>query len=359
MHGNSINNMKKSLILFTLLMLTIVSTTSCRAEKKFIPYAIGFYNLENLFDTIHDAGKNDYEYLPSASGKWNTMKYESKLKNMSRVLSEMGTDFIKGVGCAIIGVSEIENDRVLTDLCNQPSLKARNMKFIHVEGPDKRGVDCAMLYNPKYFKPERTVLHPYIPDEDMYDNYITRGFLTTTGTLAGEHIAVIVNHWPSRFATGHFRDHAGKQVRQVKDSLQKADPNIKIFIMGDMNDDPFNDSMAKYLGARREQKDVEKGGLWNPWWNILAKEGRGTLMYDGSWNLFDQIVISDNLLNKNGEKDFSTLKYYKHNIFTRDYLIQQEGKYKGNPLRTKASGAWLNGFSDHLPTVLYLLKEYK
>ena len=341
------------------LALMVLCSTQCFAEKKFSAYAIGFYNLENLFDTCHDAGKNDYEYLPTASGKWNTMKYVSKQKNMSRVLSEMGTDLLKGVGCAMIGISEVENENVLIDLCNQEPLKARGMKYIHVEGPDRRGVDCAMLYNPKLFTPERVVLHPYIPELEKDSNYITRGFLAITGQLAGEHVAVVVNHWPSRFATGFYRDCAGKQVRLVKDSLQKADPNIKIFIMGDMNDDPTNDSMAKHLGARQEMKDVEEGGLWNPWWNILAKEGRGTLLYNGSWNLFDQIVMSSNLLNKNGEKDFTTLKYYKHNVFSRDYLFQTDGKYKGSPLRTKAGGAWLNGYSDHLPVVVYLLKEQK
>ena len=349
----------KNLKFILLSALMTVCSTQCFAEKKFSAYAVGFYNLENLFDTIHDAGKNDYEYLPTASGKWNTMKYTSKLANMSRVLSEMGTDLLKGVGCSMIGVSEVENENVLIDLCNQEPLKARGMKYIHIEGPDRRGVDCAMLYNPKFFTPERAVLHPYIPELAKDSGYVTRGFLAITGSLAGEHVAVVVNHWPSRFATGFYRDCAGKQVKLVKDSLLKADPNIKIFIMGDMNDDPINDSMAKHLGARQEIKDVEDGGLWNPWWNILAKEGRGTLLYNGSWNLFDQIVMNSNLLNRDGRNDYSSLKYYKHNIFTRDYLFQTDGKYKGSPLRTKAGGAWLNGFSDHLPVVVYLLKEQK
>ena len=346
---------------FVLAMICSANSFASQAsdEKKFSAYGIGFYNLENLFDTIHDEGKNDYEYLPTSSSKWNTMKYTSKLKNMSRVLADMGTDLLKGVGCAIIGVSEVENANALTDLCNQEPLKERGIKFIHVEGPDRRGVDCAMLYNPKYFTPENVVLHRYIPELEKDSNYVTRGFLTITGQLAGEQIAVIVNHWPSRFATGAYRDCAGKQVRLVKDSLQRVNPDIKVFIMGDMNDDPFCDSMAKHLGARQEMDDVEEGGLWNPWWNILAKEGRGTLMYNGSWNLFDQIVFTSNLLHKGNKKDYTKLRYYKHNVFSRDYLFQTEGKYKGSPLRTKASGAWLNGFSDHLPVVVYLLKEQK
>ena len=115
--------------------------------------------------------------------------------------------------------------------------------------------------------------------------------------------------------------------------------------------------MAESLGAKREIKEVGDSDMYNPWWNVLAKEGRGTLMYNGAWNLFDQIILSPSLLCRDGKKDYSTLKYLKHQIFRRDYMIQQDGKYKGSPLRTHAGGVWLDGFSDHLPTIVYLVKE--
>ena len=87
------------------------------------------------------------------------------------------------------------------------------------------------------------------------------------------------------------------------------------------------------------------------------KEGVGTLLYQGSWNLFDQILVTPNLLNKDDKKDFSSLKFWKNQIFKRDYLFQTEGKYKGSPKRTTAGGVWLDGYSDHLPVVVYLVKE--
>ena len=87
------------------------------------------------------------------------------------------------------------------------------------------------------------------------------------------------------------------------------------------------------------------------------KEGVGTLLYQGSWNLFDQILVTPNLLNKDDKKDFSSLKFWKNQIFKRDYLFQTEGKYKGSPKRTTAGGVWLDGYSDHLPVVIYLVKE--
>ena len=128
--------------------------------------------------------------------------------------------------------------------------------------------------------------------------------------------------------------------------------------MGDMNDDPQDPSMAKCLGAKRKIKDVGDGDMYNPRWDELAS-GTGTLMYDGAWNLFDQIILSPSLINRDKSKDYSSLKLFSHQIFRRDYLFQKEGKYKGNTLRTQAGGVWLDGYSDHLPTVVYLIKEQK
>ena len=169
----------------------------------------------------------------------------------------------------------------------------------------------------------------------------------------------IVCHWPSRAAVSYYRERAGEQVRALTDSIRKASPDMKIIVMGDMNDDPFSPSMAKALGAKRKMEDVDKGDFYNPWWDVLVRKGQGTLMYDGKWNLFDQIVLSPGLLNRDGKKDYSSLKYFKNEIFMRNYLFQTEGRYKGNTKRTHASGTWLNGYSDHLPVLVYLVKELK
>ena len=347
--------MKKSVVFIALALL--LGCGVAHTQKKYSVYGVGFYNLENLFDTCHDEGKNDYEYLPDGTNKWTGLKYSHKLKNMARVLSEMGTDKLPGVGCAAIGVSEVENAKCLTDLCNQEPLKAKNFQFVHIEGPDKRGVDCGLLYNPKLFTVRNVKLVPYIYIKPEDAERATRGFLVVSGTMAGEHVTIIVNHLPSRGAVSFYREEGGRQLRIVKDSLVAEDPNVKLLIMGDMNDDPQDKSMAVQLGAKRKMKDVEApGGLWNPWWDVLAS-GTGTLQYQGAWNLFDQIIPSYSLLDQKGTKDYSTLKLWNYQIFTRDYLFQKEGKYKGNTLRTHAGGVWLDGYSDHLPTVVYLIKE--
>ena len=347
----------KKYIAFVVLAL-LLGTNAAQAQRRYSVYGIGFYNLENLFDTCHDAGKNDYEYLPDGTNKWTGLKYSHKLKNMAKVLAEMGTDWLPGVGCAAIGVAEVENAKCLTDLCDQAPLKARNFKFVHIEGPDQRGVDCALVYNPSLFKVRSQQLVPYIYKLSKDVQRATRGFLVVKGVLGGEDVAIIVCHLPSRGAESYYREEGGRQVREVKERLQKEDPNIKILIMGDMNDDPQDKSMAVALGAQRKIKDVPKNGLYNPWWDVLAS-GTGTLQYDGKWNLFDQIILSENLLHQEGANDYGTLKLRRHQIFRRDYLFQKEGRYKGNTLRTHAGGVWLDGYSDHLPTVVYLMKEQR
>ena len=343
--------MKKQLLLAILLFVSLASF----AKKKYSCYAVGFYNQENLFDTCHDKGKNDYEYLPARG--WNGLKYSHKLRNMSKVLAEMGTDVLPNVGCAFIGVSEVENARVMSDLVAQPALANRGIKYVHIEGPDRRGVDCALIYNPQLFKVTDSKLLPYVQELKKDSAFFTRGFLTVTGKLADDDVTVIVCHWPSRFSAGFYRESAARQVKAIKDSILHAFPTRKVFIMGDLNDDPTNASMTQYLKCKPEVDEVGEGDMYNPWYNLLVKQGVGTLTYKGAWNLFDQIVMTPNLLNQKGKKDFSTLKYWKNQIFRRDYLFQTEGKYKGSPKRTSAGGVWLDGYSDHLPVVVYLLKE--
>lgn len=374
-HQNDNLTMKKTrFCLVTMLAVVAVFSLSFRnfnrpSDTRYAVYAMAFYNLENLFDTIHDVvmaevdgqmvkveDKNDYEYLPDGANKWGTMKYKAKLKNMSEALARLATDEESRVrlpmGPAIIGVSEIENRRVLEDLIAQPALKDRNLQIIHEEGPDRRGVECAFLYNPKLFKYKGHSLVPYIyPNNDQ--THRTRGFLIAEGQIGGEDVYCIVCHWPSRMAVSFYREHAGVQVRAVKDSLLQVNPKAKIFIMGDMNDDPDDKSMAVSLGAKRTPRECKEHDLYNPWWDLLRRSGVGTLKYNGNWNLFDQIVFTGNLLNT---EQPTSLTFYRTEVFNRNFLTQQEGKYKGYPKRTHAGGVWLNGYSDHYPVIIYLRK---
>ena len=354
-HKNK-EKMKKTIIMLMLLTVVVQSAIGRRVRSV---YGIGFYNLENLFDTCHDEGKNDYDFLPTGKYEWNTEKYTCKLRNMARAIADMGTDELPDVGCAIVGCAEVENSRVLDDLTHQPQLAARGYRYIHIEGPDKRGIDCALLYNPQIFSVRDTKLVPYRYEREADKAHPTRGFLTVSGTLAGEHVTVVVCHWPSRGADSFAREAAGRQVKELKDSLLRDDAKCKVIVMGDMNDDPSNRSMTECLMAKPEKKEVMKGEMYNPWYNTLVKEGRGTLYYRGAWNLFDQIVITPNLIDYKDKARLKKLKYVKSDIAKRPYLLNAEGKYQGTPHRTSAGGHWLNGYSDHLPVVLYLAKDTK
>lgn len=335
--------MKKLILLFSF-WFCVIAVTAQNTERNL--YSVAFYNLENLFDTIHDSGKNDYEFLPDGSYQWTAQKYEAKLKNLSTVLSSLSRELVPE-GPAVIGVAEAENHRVLTDLVNQPAIS--NYKFVHYEGPDKRGIDCALLYDPEQFTVTNSKLVLSTPFEGD-TVHLTRGFLIVDGQLAGERICFIVNHWPSRGAESPVRVHAAKQVKALTDSLLHIDKKMKIVVMGDMNDDPMDESMLA-LGARKYKSGMKADQFYNPWWETLEDKGVGTLLYRGKWNLFDHIVLSRPLV-----KAKKGLRYDHNEVFIRDFLIQQDGKYKGSPLRTHGGRVWLNGYSDHLPTIIYLKK---
>ena len=331
--------------------LLIIAVSTSAQEKKFAVYGVAFYNLENLFDTKRDTTINDVEYTPAGANAWDENKYSNKLKNMSFVLNQLGGKYLPQ-GPAVIGVAEIENRGVLEDLTASGEFAQKGYKIVHYDSPDRRGVDVALLYNPNIFTVESSKAIPLrFPDQP---NFFTRDQLLVSGYLAGEKVHVIVAHWPSRRGgkQSNSREVAAALAKRIVDSLNTVDPSSKVIYMGDLNDDPFDKSIAKVLDAKREQKEVVSNGMYNPFWNIL-KSGVGSLAYQGSWNLFDQIMVSGNFLGT----DRSNLKYWKAEVFNQDFLINQDGQFKGYPKRTFAKGIWLNGYSDHFPTLVYFVKQ--
>ena len=336
----------KSNKLFLLFFTLFLGLSSYAQNKPLNAYVIGFYNLENLFDTIDDPIKNDAQFLPNGDYAWGTMKYTNKLQKMAYAISQMPKNL------AILGVSEIENINVLEDLVKEPAISNRNLKPILVEGPDKRGIDVGLLYNSKLFSPTNVTSTRV---ESELENFFTRDQLCVSGILDGEEIHVIVVHWPSR-SGGQQRSiprraEAARTTKHICDSLFAINPDAKIVIMGDLNDDPIDPSVTKELGAKSKIEETKKSELFNTTY-AFYKQGIGTLAYKDQWNLFDQVIISQAWLNKNRE----TLSYWKTEIFNKDFLKQQEGKYKGYPLRTHASGVWTNGYSDHFPCLIWIVK---
>lgn len=327
-------------------------TASSSQGKRYMTLGVAFYNLENLFDTINNNGKYDKEFSPQGDRKWDSRKYWSKINNMAYAISQMATGTTPK-GPAVIGVSEIENKSVLVDLVNADAIKDLNLQVIHHDSPDRRGVDVSLLYNPMFFKPINVTNHTLTIEGKPY--FKTRDQMVVVGLLAGSRVGIIVNHWPSRLGgeeqSSYLREAAAALCRHISDSLLKVDPNMGIIIMGDLNDDPMNRSCAVTLDAKRKAKDVKKGGFFNPFWDKL-ENGIGSYIYRGKWDLFDQIIINYNLLH-----GVNGLKYREAIVINKDFLKQQDGQYKGYPLRTFSSGSWSNGYSDHFPTEIFLQKE--
>jgi len=329
------------------------------AQKQNYKVAVvAFYNLENFYDTINNPMVNDDEFTPQGEKNYNSKIYFTKIDRLATVLSGIGTDekVFNQDGAALIGVAEIENDTVLNDLIHHPLLKKRNYQIVHYDSKDARGVDVALLYNPKYFKVEDSkALFVKLPG-GAKEAYYTRDVLWVKGKFDGETVHLYVNHWPSRLGgeerSAPARAAAAMVCKKHMDSIAKADGEQKVIIMGDLNDDPISPSITEVLKAKGKATDVQPGGIFNPW-TELYKKGIGTLAYQDAWGLFDQIMINYPWLNKSQNGFF----YYQQFIYNREFMKENTGRYKGYPMRTWDGNTYRGGYSDHFPTYLILLKR--
>ncbi|MBR6245776.1 MAG: endonuclease/exonuclease/phosphatase family protein [Bacteroidales bacterium] len=351
--------MKKTL--FFLAAILVAAPLSFAGPKK--SYVIGFYNLENLFDTYHDDGKNDYEYLPDGANEWTEVKYEKKLHNMATVIRAMKED--NKVWHAILGVSEIENRHVLEDLVAQPEIAQANYQIVHYDGPDRRGVDVALFYRPEVFQVLESRSIPFTFEnsevkfeltEEEQENFRTRDILMVRGMLGGEMFAFFVAHLPSRLGGKgtDTRSRGGEIMYQESMKLMEQYPGIKIVAMGDMNDNPTDPSMAVYMHGKENIADVGPKDFFSPFVSML-KSGYGSLAYRGEWNIYDILMVNSNLVNapKGSFKVVPIVqKKFYGRIFHKPFMVQQEGQYKDQPLRTFSNGTFVNGYSDHFPTYI-------
>jgi len=300
-------------------------------------YTIGFYNLENLFDTKDDKNVLDDDFTEDSPRNWNTDRYNNKLRKLGKIIKKLGKEN-QSHPPVIVGVAEVENEGVLYDLINSKHLKDHGYQFIHFDSPDERGIDTALLYRENYFKIlESEAIPLYIANTNGQRDY-TRDILYVKGKLENNVIHLLVNHWPSRRSgfdeTVYKRKAAAVKNREIINDIINEDPDAKIIIMGDFNDNPTSESIITL-------KDTD---FYNPMDLLLTNE-TGTLNYRGKWNLFDQIIISNNFLKPHN----NPLQFVESNIFNPIELQEFAGKYKGNPFRTYIGDKFLGGISDHFP----------
>lgn len=337
-------------LLLALLCVSVV--THAQDRKKVI--AVGFYNCENLFDTLDNPDKQDEDFTPRGAFGYTGEVYKQKLHNMASVMQQMGTD-VTPDGPAIIGLVEIENNRVLTDLVAQPEIRGRNYRYCWFPTPDERGISTAMLFNPRYFTVLNASPRP-VPVESIGWARPTRSILYVTGILAGDTVHVMVNHWPSKSggedATAPGRMLAAMTLRRIVDSITAVSPSARVLVMGDFNDNPTATSIVQGLRAKEERGFLVPGDIYNPFIRMY-KKGLGTENYRGEWGLIDQVMMTTAVTENSG----NYWRFHRAEIFNKEFLTHRLGNERGLPHRSfTAAQVWDNGYSDHFPVLIYLVK---
>lgn len=334
-----------NLTLGVLLAGTIIScqrsaSTSVAANNAPKEIAIAFYNLENLFDTENDPSKDDEEFLPESESQWTPERYQKKLANMASIIEKLGNED----GPELLGVCEIENRKVLEDLIAQPALVNKGYDIVHFESPDIRSIDVALIYKTSIFKPfEKTNIAVELPNGTDK----TRDILIVKGTLNNDTLVVLVNHWPSKRGGSEEsdpkRESAARTAREIVDQELIKNQNAKIVLIGDFNDTPDSKAITETLKASKETPTINRE-LFNAFGHF-PEQKKGSYYYKSEWEMIDQIILSQALLTNKG------LHYLPNSatIFESEMIKEQEGKYKGSPLRTYAGKKYLGGYSDHLP----------
>ena len=393
--------MKNLIFIFSMLIGLSVS-----AQKTVrVGASVAFLNVENLFDTIHSADYIDgtkaitnpafhrsipvdsikyldaeeyrgvwndsalkgrkairyqavsQEFTPASAKNYNTKIYKQKLANAARVISEIGYDYLRSAP-TVCGLIEVENRQVIEDLINQPALAKYDYGIIHYNSYDARGIDVGLIYQKRRFTPTNSLKKEVVIFREDGKREYTRDILVVTGLLDNQRVAFFMNHWPSRrggeVASAPKRNAAATVLKKQMDSILTAFPDTKLFAMGDFNDDPVSPSITDHLKAVGDKKDLSTN---RPYLNLmypLYKKGVASLAYRDVANLFDQIIVSKNVVIPSSSKDFSLLKA---EIFAPPYLITKEGSFRGYPFRSWSGDKYTGGYSDHFPAYVILQRE--
>ncbi|NNF19491.1 MAG: endonuclease [Flavobacteriaceae bacterium] len=314
-----------------------------KSKDKLPLHTIAFYNLENLFDTADDQNILDDDFTPGGRNRWTRKRYRNKLRKLAKTIARIGSNPTEK-SPALLGVAEVENKGVLNDLIMTDPLRKENYGIVHYNSPDERGIDTALLYCKKSFKLLNSRPIPLMVNNTNGDRDRTRDILYVHGKLHGRHLHIYVNHWPSRREgeeeTRYKRVKAATLIADEMNAIRSKYHDANFVVMGDFNDGPKAHSI---------QVMKEKGKLYNPMDKLLTPD-RGSANYRTEWGLFDQILISNSLLNY----ERGTLGFLRADIYDRHFLTAWSGRFRGNPFRTFAGPKYLGGFSDHFPVYIQL-----
>jgi len=308
-----------------------------------------FYNTENFFDTFDDPEKNDNDYLPEGAMHWTQGRYQNKLNNVAKVITSAG----EWDTPALVGMCEVENEKVVKDLTQYSPLRKMNYRYIITNSPDVRGINVALLYQREKFKylehKEYTIRFPYSVRKR------TRNILHVTGQVSvKDTLDVFVCHFPSRRGgekeSEPDRMFVASVLKAKSDSLIRIRKNANIVIMGDFNDEPSNRSISQVLQAQPVSKDIVKRNLYGLFSSFEKIDNTGSYKYQRQWNMLDQIIVSGNLIT--GDQSIRVLPQTA-TIFSRNFMLIDDKIYGGKrPKKTYNGRKHEGGYSDHLPVLV-------
>jgi len=318
-----------------MILLFLCLSFHVEAQESF---RVMFWNVENFFDIKDEPRKSDEEFLPDAVRRWTSFRYHDKLKKLAKTIVASGDEHVPD----LVGLCEVENDSCLYDLTRRSPLREAGYRYVMTDSPDERGIDVALLYQRGSFKllGKQSIRIPH----KQVRRDPTRDILHVLGqVVSGDTVDVFVCHFPSRGGgqakTEPYRLLAAKVLRHTVDSLMQVRQNPYLIIMGDFNDCPSNKSLRKVLCGKDDLV------------NLMEGMQKGTYRYRGEWGIFDQFLVSRNMLAQ--KKDVQILRH--------PFLLEKEERYGGDkPFRTYNGMKYVGGYSDHLPIVLdFLIRDDK
>lgn len=328
----------------TLLLLTFSFSAFPSDEGNF---RVAFYNVENLFDTEDNPQKNDNEFLPKGTRNWTYGRYQNKITNLARVISSLGEWNYP----AIVGLCEVENEKVLDDLTKNSLLKKATYRYIITDCPDQRGINTALLYQREKFKLlSDTAYSIAFPNNNRKK---TRDILHVTGLVTSrDTLDVFVCHFPSRRGGEELsepdRIYVASVLKTKTDSIINVRTKSHVVVMGDFNDEPSNKSLLETLNAKTSFETIVNTNLYNLAGRFEKQKNQGSYKFGRQWNMLDQIIVSGNLLESDKTR-FRVLPY-TFTIFRRDFMMTDDPTYKGKRMKKTFHGyKHEGGYSDHLP----------
>jgi len=351
--------MKKNILLLLSFLLMLSSVKSqYQADSKFSrdtnTLRICFYNLENFFDYERNPSKNDEDFMPDGKYHWTKSRFLLKTNNIAKTLIAIG-----GGHCPeIIGVCEIENEKVISTLLYESPLKTQKYNYVYYPSPDRRGIAVALFYKRNDFK----VIHSKaIPIIDISDKtFKTRDILYVKGlwiNKCSDTLHIFVNHFPSRYGgigSIEKRILAAKTLRFQVDSILQNSIDAKILIMGDFNDYPYDKSIVEHLQVPYTRNRTDSISFVNTMFTYFNKNNVGTHKYAEHWGILDQIIVSPALY----FSSFGLRTKSNGIIFDADFLLEKDETHTGfKPFRTYLGFSYKKGFSDHLPVYIDLFCE--